>query len=71
MIHPTDTSSWYLIQQSTRLCMRPETIGEHNVVIDRWYKYVDVRWKIMALKVENGAANDIHMMEVEDKLALW
>ena len=31
---------------------------------------MDVRRKIMALKVENGAANDIHMMEVEDKLAL-
>jgi len=49
------SSSWYMVQQSTRLCMRPEIIGEHNVVIDRWYKYVDVRWKIMALKVENEA----------------
>ena len=24
------SSSWYMVQQSTRLCMRPETIGEHK-----------------------------------------
>lgn len=35
--------------------MRPESIGEYNVVRDIWYKYVEVGWKIMELKTENVA----------------